>query len=222
MKKIIFLLAAIVYSLTGYSQAPVEVLAGNRQIHYINYWQKNIDSAGKFNVFNLNRYAIDLKDKAFNNFAIESQFTYQLQPWFGIAAGGAYRGEQFVPTVGLSLAYANKKGDFFVQAYPTIELVKPVSFSMFALAGYTPKINQRWGFFSQLIISSSMDVEKTPEHPERKIAGLFTVHRQSTQLLRIGLNYSERFQFGVGADFNQLYLGMGNFNNYGLFFRLQL
>ena len=86
------------------SQNVLEVLAGNKQAHYINYFNKDLDSTAKWNFFNLNRFTVNYKDKALNNVSIEGQLTYQFKPWIGLSAGGGFYGELFVPTIGLSLS----------------------------------------------------------------------------------------------------------------------
>ncbi len=206
----------------GFAQIPVETLVGDKQTHFINYWQKDIDSLGKFNYFSLGRFAIDHKDKAFNNFAIEGQVTYQVKNWLGLSVGGAYAGNNFVPTVGLSLRYANEKGDFYIQSFPTINLDETKSFNFFGIVGYTPRLNKNFGIFAQLIFSTNLQLDKTPMMPNREILGLFTGHNQSTQLIRIGLDYREKFQFGFGADLNQFYQNQGDFSNIGCFIRMNL
>lgn len=206
----------------GFAQIPIETLVGNKQTHFISYFQKDIDSLGKFNYFGLSRFAIDHHEKAFNNFAIEGQVTYQVKNWFGLSVGGAYAGNNFVPTVGLSLRYANKKGDFYLQSFPTINLDEIKSFNFFGIVGYTPKLSKNFGILAQLIFSTNLQLDKTSVMQNREILGLFTGHNQSTQLVRIGLDYKEQFQFGLGADFNQFYQNQGNFSNVGVFIRVNL
>jgi hypothetical protein len=221
MKKLVLILTLVITQRVV-AQIPVETLAGNKQVHYLSYWQKDIDSAGKFNFFSLTRFALDYKDKSYNNFAIEGQLTYQIKDWIGISAGGGYEGENFVPTIGINLSFASAKGDFFIEAYPTINLGKVKSFNLFGVAGYTPKFNSRWGLFSQLIFSTDLQIDKTSESPSRTILSLFTSHQQSTQLIRLGLNYKEKYQFGLGADLNQFFQNQGNFKNMGVFVRVNL
>lgn len=221
MRNYVFILMTLI-SHFAVAQMPVETLVGDKQTHFISYWQKDIDSTSKFNFFSLSRFAIDNRDRAFNNFAIEGQLTYQIKDWLGISAGGAYAGNNFVPTVGLSLRYANKKGDFYIQSFPTVNLDKLKSVNFFGIVGYTPKISKKFGIFSQLIFATNLQLDKTDVMPKREILGLFTGHNQSTQLLRIGLDYKEKFQFGFGADFNQFYKNQGNFSNIGCFVRMNL
>ena len=166
------------------SQNVLEVLAGNKQAHYINYFNKDLDSTAKWNFFNLNRFTVNYKDKALNNVSIEGQLTYQFKPWIGLSAGGGFYGELFVPTIGLSLSYMNKKEDFFIQIYPTIGFAEgQVAPSVLGIIGYSPKFSKNWGLSSQIIFSAD-PVE-------------------ASQIIRIGANYKDKVQFGIGIDMLQ-------------------
>ena len=166
------------------AQNVLEVLAGNQQAHYINYFDKDLDSTAKWNFFNLNRFTVNYKDKALNNVSIEGQLTYQFKPWIGLSAGGGFYGVLFVPTIGLSLSYMNKKEDFFIQMYPTIGFAEgQVAPSVLGIIGYSPKFSKNWGLSSQIIFSAD-PVE-------------------ASQIIRIGANYKDKVQFGIGIDMLQ-------------------
>ncbi|MFY7827877.1 MAG: hypothetical protein ACOVQ4_12170 [Flectobacillus sp.] len=184
MRTILFITFFSMISLSIRGQIALETLAGNQQAHYINYIDKDLDSTAKWNFFNLNRFTVNYKDKALNNVSIEGQLTYQFRPWIGLSAGGGFYGELFVPTIGLSLAYMNKKEDFFIQMYPTIGFAEgQVAPSILGIIGYTPKFNKRWGFSSQAIFS----------------ADTF----EASQFVRIGADYKGNIQFGIGLDLLQ-------------------
>ncbi len=177
------------------AQSAVEILGGNKQTHYINYISKDLDSAAKWNFFNLNRFTVNYKDKALNTVSIEGQLTYQFKPWFGLSAGGGFYGELFVPAIGLSLSYMNKKQDFFIQLYPTMVFVeRQVAPSVLGLIGYTPKFTKTWGLSSQIIFS----VDPV----------------EAAQIVRIGADFKEKIQFGIGIDLQQ------NFESKNLNFNL--
>lgn len=199
MRKIFFVAIFLVATSSSFAQIPMEVLVGNRQVHYINYWQKDLDTAGRFNFFSLNRFLVDYKDSTLNNISFDGQFSYQLQDWIGISAGGSYTEGFFVPSLGLSLGYANRKETFLIETYPTFLLFKQkVYFSMLGLMVYKPQFNKKWGLFSQLIFEPS------------------------SQLLRVGINYKQKIQFGVGADFFRLEEPTSNVQNIGLFLRYEI
>jgi hypothetical protein len=182
------------------SQNVLEVLAGNKQAHYINYFNKDLDSTAKWNFFNLNRFTVNYKDKALNNVSIEGQLTYQFKPWIGLSAGGGFYGELFVPTIGLSLSYMNKKEDFFIQMYPTIGFAEgQVAPSVLGIIGYSPKFSKNWGLSSQIIFSAD-PVE-------------------ASQIIRIGANYKDKVQFGIGIDMLQNFVTKNLNYNLGPFIR---
>jgi len=184
----------LMVSLSIRAQIVLEALAGNRQAHYINYVGEDLDSTAKWNFFNLNRFTVNYKDEALNNVSIEGQLTYQFKPWIGVSAGGGFYGELFVPSIGLSLSYLNKKEDFFIQMYPTIGFAEgEVAPSVLGLIGYTPKFSKSWGLSSQIIFS----VDPI----------------EASQIVRVGANYKDAFQFGIGMDMIQnLQTRILNFN----------
>jgi len=182
------------------SQNVLEVLAGNKQAHYINYFNKDLDSTAKWNFFNLNRFTVNYKDKALNNVSIEGQLTYQFKPWIGLSAGGGFYGVLFVPTIGLSLSYMNKKEDFFIQIYPTIGFAEgQVAPSVLGIIGYSPKFSKSWGLSSQIIFSAD-PVE-------------------ASQIIRMGANYKDMVQFGIGIDMLQNFETKNSNYNFGPFIR---
>ena len=221
MKKIL-VFVVLIMAQNAFGQIPVEILVGNKQTQFLNYWQKDIDSAKRFNFFSFTRFAIDHKDDAYNNFSIDGQLSYSLNNWLGLSLGGGYEGANFVPSIGLNLSYSNQKGDFFLETYPTLQLDKIKSLSLFGVAGYNPKFNSKWGLFSQLIFSANLQIDKTAMNPSRNILGLFTALQQSTELIRLGLDFKEKYQFGFGADLNQIYQNRADFENIGIFFRINL
>jgi hypothetical protein len=187
-------------SLSIRAQIVLEALVGNKQAHYINYINKDLDSTAKWNFFNLNRFTVNYNDKALNTVSIEGQLTYQFKPWIGLSAGGGFYGELCVPTIGLSLSYMNKKEDFFIQMYPTIGyLERQFAPSVLGLIGYTPKFSKTWGLSSQIIFSIDPI--------------------EAAQIVRIGVDYKEKIQFGIGVDMAQNFESKNLQYNLGPFIR---
>jgi hypothetical protein len=200
MRKFFLMTIFLMVCLSIRAQNVLEVLAGNQQAHYINYFDKDLDSTAKWNFFNLNRFTVNYKDKALNNVSIEGQLTYQFKPWVGLSAGGGFYGELFVPTIGLSLSYINKKEDFFIQIYPTIGFAEgQVAPSVLGIIGYSPKFSKSWGLSSQIIFSAD-PVE-------------------ASQIIRMGANYKDMVQFGIGIDMLQNFETKNSNYNFGPFIR---
>jgi hypothetical protein len=201
MRKLLFMTTFFVVSESIHAQNVLEALAGNKEAHYINYINKDLDSIGKWNYFNLNRFTVNYKDKALNTVAIEGQITYQFKSWLGLAVGGGFDGEQFVPTIGLSLSYMNKKENFFVQMYPTLGIAEGQIAPIFlGIIGYTPKFSKSWGLSSQIIFSADPI--------------------ESSQIIRLGADYKSKIQFGVGIDMLQNFETKKINFNLGPFIRL--
>lgn len=222
MKKHILTAIFIMATQYTFAQIPFEVMVGDKQTLYFAFIQKDLDSIGRWNVFSQGLYAVNYKDSTLNSISIDNQLTYQLNHWLGISMGGSFDGLQFNPTLGLSLSYFNKKGDFAINAFPTIQLAKPIALDLFALINYTPQFNKKWGLFSQFILGTNLGLQQEYPNQKREVLNFFTRHNSSTQLLRIGLNYKQKFQFGVGADLAQFGMNEGKFENFGIFLRYQI
>lgn len=203
MRRILVLVILLIAKVQSNAQTAIETLVGNRQVHYINYWQKDLDSAAKWNFFNLNRFTANYGDKSLNTVSIEGQLTYQFKPWLGVSVGGGYYGELFIPTIGLSLSYMNKKQDFFAQIYPTVGLAEGyIVPSTLGLIGYNPKINDKWGFSSQLLFSLDPI--------------------ELAQIIRIGADYKSKIQFGMGFDVTKAFETKKTYFNIGPFLRFNI
>jgi hypothetical protein len=200
MKKPILVAISLLVTSHICAQGVLEILRGNKHAHYINYFDKDLDSSAKWNFFNLNRFTVNYEDKAINTVSIEGQLTYQIKPWLGISAGGGFYGELFVPAIGLSLSYMNKKEDLFIQLYPTAVFVEgQVAPSVLGLLICTPKFSKNWGLSSQILFS----------------ADPFEV----AQIIRIGADYQEKIQFGIGVDMTQNFESKNLNFNFGPFVR---
>ncbi|MBU6340915.1 MAG: hypothetical protein KGS48_05415 [Bacteroidetes bacterium] len=209
-------------SLPAFAQIPFEVMVGNKQTQYFGYVQKDLDSVGRWNIFSQSIYAIQHKDKSLNSISIDGQLTCMLNNYIGIAAGGAFDGQQFNPTLGLSLTYVNDKRNFVITAFPTLQWAKPMALDLFALVNYTPQFNKNWGLFLQIILGTNLGLQKEQANQKREILNVFTRHNGSTQMVRLGLNFRQKFQFGLGADLAQFGMNEGMFENFGLFVRCQI
>lgn len=222
MRKIIIVAILLMATRHIFAQIPFEVMVGNKQTLYFSYIQKDLDSVGRWNIFSQGLYGVNYKDSSLNSISIDNQLTYQFNNWLGISAGGSFDGLQFNPSLGLSLSYINKKGDFVITAFPTIQFAKPRALDLFALINYSPQFNKKWGLFSQLIAGTNLGLQKDYPNQKREVLNIFTRHNISNQLLRVGLNYKQKFQFGIGADFAQFGMNEGTFENFGVFLRYQI
>jgi hypothetical protein len=160
MKKYILVVLFMMAAKSTFAQIPFEVMVGNKQTLYFAYIQKDLDSLGRWNIFSQGLYAVNYNDTSLNSISIDNQLTYQLNNWFGISAGGSFDGLQFNPSLGVSISYLNKKGDFSLSAFPMVQLTKPMALDFFALISYSPLFTKKWGFFLQLIAGTNLGFKK--------------------------------------------------------------
>ncbi len=219
-----YFLVAVFIMATQYTfaQIPFEVMVGNKQTQYFGYIQKDLDSIGRWSIFSQSIFAINHKDSTLNSISVDGQLTYMLNNWLGVAAGGAFDGNRFNPTFGLSFTYINPKRDLVMTAFPTVQLAKPIALDLFALINYIPQFNKKWGLFSQFIFGTNLGLQKEDPNQKGEVLNFFTRHNGSTQMLRVGLNYKQRFQFGLGTDLAQFGMSEATFENFGVFVRFQL
>jgi hypothetical protein len=200
MRKLVFIGLLLMIGSTTRAQNVYETLVGNKQTHYIHFLDMNLDSSAKWNFFNMNRFTVNYQDKTLNTVSIEGQLSYQFNNWFGISAGAGYYGEVFVPTIGLSLSFTNKKENLFVQMYPTIGLIEnELSPSVLGIIAYNPKLNKNWGLTSQIIFSVDPF--------------------EASQIIRAGVNFKDKIAFGLGIDFAQNFQSKQSNLNLGPFIR---
>jgi hypothetical protein len=209
-----FLLFFVLILFSGqplFAQIPVEVLVGHRQTQHEFFFFKDIDSTNKFNLFSIANFAVDYKDLSRNSSSISSQLTYNLNQNWGISSGALFNGKEFSPLVAVSYQYGNKKGDFYMNLFPTMILKEKPEFELFGLLFYAPKLTDKWSIFSQLIFGTI-------------VSNKFNRHLFSYQQIRLGLGYKNLFQFGIGFDHNIIGNGKGeNYtNNIGIFIRKEL
>ncbi|MEM9981278.1 MAG: hypothetical protein AAF734_02205, partial [Bacteroidota bacterium] len=105
-------------------------------------------------------------------------------PYLGIASGGYMTNDGFVPIAAISLQYFNKKGDLYLNVFPTIELTRETNYEIFGLVVYSPRLSKKLKLFTQATFSTNFN---------------FQQHNFSFQQIRLGLDYND-FQFGIGAD----------------------
>jgi hypothetical protein len=161
-----------------------EVFGGHKKAQHELLISKPIDSLGIISFFNLTYFTVDYKDRRIVDPFIYSVATFNFNHFIGIASGGYMTNQGFVPIAAVSLQYFNKKGDLYLNLFPTIELTKKPNYEMFGLLVYNPVISKKLKFFSQLTFSTNFNFEQ---------------HNFSFQQIRLGLDY-KGFQFGIGSD----------------------
>lgn len=193
---------------SSYSQIPVQLFAGNQAVEYSFFWDNAVDKKGKLNFFNLTFFTLDYEESSGNSYEIYQVATYNFTKNWGIASGGRFTDGQFLPQVAVSFQVETK--DLYFNIFPTIQYLtvkEHMGYSLFGLLIYTPKISNTLKLFHQLVFEPLFDSSG---------------HIYSYQQLRIGLEYKDLFQFGLGLNLEQTGNRLDTISNYGLFIRKDL
>ena len=187
------------------AQLPVEIFTGHRATNFSSLWSKDIDKKGKFSLFNFAFFSSDYKDRSRNTSEIYQIGIYHLTKKLGIATGGRYVNNEFIPQVALS--YYATFNNLYLDFFPAIQYSfqsKTFLYSMFSFAFFEPPINEKWKFFSMLQMEPTFSSEG---------------HLFSWQQIRAGLTWVDKFQFGLGLNLDQVGTRFSNTTNAGVFIR---
>ena len=195
MKRFLFWLLLGCCMPSAQAQMAFEAHRGTRQTQYFAFQQRSLDSAGRWNLFASQLYARWHESPDLAVIGLENQLSYQFLPWLGVSAGVAMGTDGFQPNVGLALDFANEKGDFFVSAYPTYALGKGGGLELFFVSQYAPQGKRLWAPFFQWIGGLSTGFSNQLHEKQRSLQFTGAEH-----MLRLGLNYRQKWQFGLGLD----------------------
>ncbi|GEM_PF-3637787 len=188
IKTILVAVFALFFTRSAWSQIPIEVMVGNNQIQYQGYFFNTLDKKQRVSFFGMSRFAMDYDNKAFNNSFISSQLTYNLTQSWGISGGASFANNSLSPLLALSYSKFNKKGDFFMNLFPTVLFGDDnVSYEMTGLVIYSPQLTDNFSLFTQLIFTSQFDNN-------------LENHLFSNQQFRVGVGIKDWFQVGLGFD----------------------
>lgn len=212
MKRILTGVWSLFHLLPCLAQLPVQVFGGHQAVEYNFLWYKDIDKNQRVNLFNFTYFTLDHKDRNRNTYEIYQVATYMLNRHWGIAGGGRFTAGTFIPQVALS--YEIKTKNLYLNVFPTLQWMEDATdghhkpgFSVFGLLFYTPRLNERWNGFGQLMFEPLADRQ---------------AHIYSYQQIRLGFEYRSLFQFGIGANLEQIGRDYEWRENYGLFIRKEL
>ena len=196
-------------SSTAYAQVPVEVMVGHNQLQHEFFFFKDLDKKQKWNLFSIGSFVMDYESEDKNFSQISSQVTYNLSKSWGISGGAFSFNQAIAPIVAMSYTYSSPNEDLYINLFPTFILDDELSYELFGLFFYTPKISDELSFFGQFVTRTVYDNE-------------LSNHVNSNHQLRVGFSFKALLQFGVG--FNQEFEGVDfkSRNNTGLFIRKEL
>ncbi len=212
--KIIFTaIASLIFMSGAFAQIPVEVFAGHKKTSldfmFLKFFKNKEATNSKFLFFNRNRVSLDYK-----------QTNTAFLPTFGFTEAVSYNHPKlkgFAPVVvaqinnyGIfpkaGIQFFHRKNNFTFFSWVVCETLKDPNVDFFLLTRYEPKLTEKLNLFTQLELVNAFPTESNANY------NLF-------QRVRIGLKIKE-WQFGAGADFNELgNKTFVNTNNFGVFLR---
>lgn len=198
-----------------FSQIPVELFAGHERttmdIMFFKFFKNKQDALkpNRWLFFNRNRASVDYrmtKSKFLPQFGFTEAISYNHEKAKGFAPVFVAQILSWGVFPKAGIQYALIKKNITVFSWMVCETLKNPELDYFILLRYTPKISNTLNLFTQ---AESLNTLPT----------LKTENLSFTQRVRIGLEL-KRYQFGVGADFNQSgNISFINLYNAGGFFR---
>jgi hypothetical protein len=191
------------------AQIPIEVLVGDEQVSHDFFFFKDLDEKKHYSVFTQGRFAVNYENEALNTTYLATYLTRNVTKKWGVSIGGASNIQEFNPLVAISYTHVSKDQRLLVNLFPSLMLGEKTSYEFSGLLIYMPKISEKWSSFNQLLFATNLATSNL-------------YHRHSVQQLRIGLDYKQSIQFGLGINLNFLGEDEGYYysRNIGFFVRL--
>jgi hypothetical protein len=215
MKTKIFLIATaiLLQCSVAVAQIPVEVFGGYKKttldIMFFKFIKNKEQQNTNWLFFNRNRASIDYKmttttDLPVFGFTEAISYNHKKLKGFAPVVVAQISNRGIYPKAGIQFFY--RKNDFTFFSWIVSETLKNPNLDLFVLTRYEPKLTEKLHLFTQLELVNAFPTESN---------GNFNLF----QRLRIGLKIKE-WQFGIGADFNELgNTTFVNTNNIGGFLR---
>ena len=208
MERCICLLFLLLVTRQLQAQIPIQVFAGNQAIEFNFMWNGFLDKQQKVNLFNFTFFEVDYEDQENNTYEIYQFVTYNFSRQWGLAGGGRFTANEFIPEVALS--FQVEQPDLYVNLFPSLRYTpsrEELGYSLFGMMIFNPSIGKNWSLFNQMIFESVLDKNG---------------HVFSYQQIRLGFGYKLAFQFGLGANLAQTGSRFKNSTNAGIFLRKEL
>lgn len=202
MKKYVFLLI-LLFPFSGQSQISIQAYGGNKETEILGIYDKDFGNNGnKWNYFASGTIGYDYNLKKVNP-ELYQNINYGIGKNLGVSAGVHISDKDIMPSVGL--AYGKTNDVFGISLFPALTYstdVKEFGLGLYTLMEYTPKINERFNFYSMLIVESDFS---------------FKEHQASSQVIRLGLENRKKMQFGIGSNISQAGSSFETDINFGVF-----
>jgi hypothetical protein len=207
-KRILIFFALTTLKFSAIAQIQPQIFAGHQAVEYNFLWFKDFDSTKRVTLFNFSFYNINYEDQSRNTYEIYQVATYNITSNWGLAGGGRFANGEFQPV--LAVSYQLATSNLYFNIFPSIQyssLTEQLNYSLFGLLFYKPRLSKTWRMFNQVAFEPFVSKQG---------------HVFSYQQLRMGLEYKNGVQFGLGANLEQFGESFDSTYNIGLFIRKEL
>lgn len=184
------------------SQFQLQTFVANKESEILGIYDKDFKSNPKWNYFASGTLSYNYDGKDFG-VELYQNLNYKIAKNWGVSVGATISKDDVSPLVGL--AYGKNSGAFEINFFPGINYsfdAKEMGYGFYSLLEYTPKINEKFNFYSMLVLESDFS---------------FKQHSISNQTLRIGLETQKKFQFGLGTNITEMGEKFDTEANFGVF-----
>ena len=184
-------------------------MVGDEQVSHDFFFFKDLYAKKRYSVFTRGRFTVNHENEALNTTYLATYLTRNITEKWGVSIGGASNIQEFNPLVAISYTHMSKDQRLLINLFPSLMLGETTSYEFSGIMMYMPKISEKWSSFNQLLFTTKLTTSDL-------------YHRYSAQQLRVGLDYKQVIQFGLGTDFNFLGEGEGYHysRNIGFFVRV--
>lgn len=206
-KRIFCLLMVFCYN-PAHAQIFVQTFAGHTGIEFNTILERGVSSDHKLNYFGYSYFYVDYLNKTDNAYEIYQVLNYELINNSGVSLGGSFSENEFIPQVGFYWHF--EKNFIELDIIPAVDYSfgsGGISYSIFGFILHRKPIKNEWNLYNQLIFASNFD---------------FSESHVSYQQLRIGLEYKNSLQFGIGVNFEEYDTDFVLNYNLGLFLSKEL
>lgn len=179
------------------AQIPMEIFSGHEKttvdIMFFKYFKNNHAENTRWLFFNRNRASIDYrmtKTTFLPQFGFTEAISYNHEKLKGIAPTivGQILSWGVYPKAGIQYVHISRYITLFT--WLVCETLRKPYIDYFLLLRYSPKISEKMNLYTQVETGNTIPTKRTD-------------HFSFTQRIRLGLS-REGYQFGAGADFNQI------------------
>jgi hypothetical protein len=190
------------------AQFQLQSFVGKDGLEFFSLYQKDISANKKLAYYGYSNYSIEFNKTSKGESELYQVINYKLYKNSGLSFGGTLANGEFMPEAGLSLG--GTKRNFNFNLFPALNYSfrsKNLGYGINGQLTFNPKINDQWNYYNLLILGSDFG---------------FKEHTSSNQIIRIGAEYKDKIEFGVGVNLSEQGRNFNFDSNFGVFVGINL